>query len=90
MYPDTEFVKVSGEIDYKYAIDYELYKNKRKTAAIQIKPLSYKNGTSEEIQICKKANAQKNKEYKDIFGIDVYYVYSTSSGKILSVEKCES
>lgn len=87
LHPEIEFIKVSGELDYKYAIDYELYKNGKRIAAIQIKPLSYKNGTSEEIQVCKNLNSQKNEIYTNTFGVNVYYIYSTSSGRILSIEK---
>lgn len=86
LYPYAEFVKTSGEMDYKYAIDYELYEEGKLISAIQIKPPSYKNGNSEEILIAKSANIQKNKEYTEAFGVDVFYIYSTQSGEIISEE----
>lgn len=84
-FPNTEFRKVSGEMDYKYAVDYELYKNGILTSAIQIKPKSY-TFNAPYIERAKSANKRKNQEYLKIFGAQVYDVISDSKGNIVNIE----
>ncbi|MDF2879689.1 MAG: hypothetical protein K0R54_246 [Clostridiaceae bacterium] len=85
-FPDVSFVKTAGDIDYKYGVDYELYHEDKRLCAIQIKPSSYRNGKSIEIQKAKKANEFKNKLYEDDFSAKVLYVYSSSNGIIENKE----
>lgn len=79
---NVEFRKVDGVRDCKYAIDYELITHNHVACAIQIKPLSYENGTSEEILKAKEINDAKNKRYRQDYGVEVYYVYSKKDGFI--------
>ena len=60
-FPNTEFRKVSGEMDHTFAVDYELYKNGVLTSAIQIKPQSY-TWNAPYIQKARNANKHKNQE----------------------------
>lgn len=85
-FPHCTFRKVSGEDDFRYAIDYEIYLHNTLMCAVQIKPLSYQKGFSQEIQKAKKANNLKNKHYTDKFGKEVLYVYSNNKGDILNPE----
>ena len=78
-FPNTEFRKVSGEMDHTFAVDYELYKNGVLTSAIQIKPQSY-TWNAPYIQKARNANKYKNQEYLKKFGVQVYDVISDSKG----------
>ncbi len=80
-----EFRNVSGEIDYEYGIDYELYLNGQLLGAIQIKPKSYLGNTSY-LQKAKSANEQKHKKYKEQFGKNAVFVISESNGTILNTD----
>lgn len=82
-FPNTEFRKVSGEMDHTFAIDYELYKNGNLTSAIQIKPQSY-TWNAPYIQRAKNANKHKNQEYFKKFGVQVFDVISDSKGNIVN------
>ncbi len=70
-FPDVDFKKVSGEIDHRYAVDYELYKDGVLSVALQIKPRSY-TWTAPYIQKAKSANLHKNRAYFERFGVPVY------------------
>lgn len=83
VFPNTEFKKVSGEMDYAYAVDYELYKNGNLTAAIQIKPQSY-TWNAPYIQKARNANKNKNKEYFDKYGVQVFDVISDNKGCVIN------
>lgn len=85
-FPQCTFKKVDGVTDFHYGIDFEMYLQGTLLSAIQVKPLSYQKGFSQEIQKAKKANERKNKEYLRDFGKPVYYVYSTNKGDILNQE----
>src|SRR5690606_4374075 len=82
-FPNTEFRKVSGEMDHTFAVDYELYKNGVLTSAIQIKPQSY-TWNAPYIQKARNANKHKNQEYLKKFGVQVYDVISDSKGNIVN------
>jgi len=82
-FPNTEFRKVSGEMDHTFAVDYELYKNGVLTSAIQIKPQSY-TWNAPYIQKARNANKHKNQEYFKKFGVQVYDVISDSKGNIVN------
>lgn len=83
-FPGIQFKKVSGEIDFNYGIDFELYQNEILICALQIKPPSYQRGTSKAIMEAKKSNDRKNQSYQKIFGRPVFYIYSKSNGQILN------
>jgi len=84
-FPNTEFRKVSGEIDHTFAVDYELYKNGVLTSAIQIKPQSY-TWNAPYIEKARNANKYKNQEYLKKFGVQVYDVISDSRGNIVNAD----
>lgn len=85
LFPNTEFRKVSGEMDHTFAVDYELYKNGVLTSAIQIKPQSY-TWNAPYIQKARNANKHKNQEYLKKFGVQVYDVISDSKGNIVNTD----
>ncbi len=84
-FPNTEFRKVTGEMDHAFAVDYELYKNGVLTCAIQIKPKSY-TGNAPYIQKARNANQYKNQEYLKKFGVEVYDIISDSKGNVLNTD----
>ena len=80
-FPDLEFRKVSGDMDYKYAVDFEVYRNNILSSAIQIKPQSY-TWKAPYIQKARYANKRKNNDYFNKFNVNVYDVISDSKGDI--------
>lgn len=84
-FPNTEFRKVSGEMDHTFAVDYELYKSGLLTSAIQIKPESY-TWSAPYIQKARNANKHKNQEYLKKFGVPVYDVIADSRGNIKNTD----
>jgi ferredoxin-like protein FixX len=84
-FPDVEFKKVPGDIDHKYAVDYELYKNGGLYAAIQIKPQSYM-WDAPYIQKARKANKWKNQEYFKMYKVLVFDIISNNKGEIQNPE----
>ncbi len=83
--PELEFRKVPGEIDHRYAVDYEVYKNNILSSAIQIKPESYTRNAPY-IAKAKNANKQKNTEYYDKFKVTVFDIISDSRGNVSNKE----
>ena len=83
IYPKVNFVKTSGEFDYKYAVDYELFLGNSLICGIQIKPKSYTYNTPY-LNKAKRTNLEKNKKYFQEFNAPVYDVFSTSKGSILN------
>ncbi len=80
-YPELVFKKVSGEIDYEYAIDYEVFLNGELVLGIQIKPKSYL-GSAPYIKKAKDVNKYKNEKYFNKFGVNVIDVISDTKGNI--------
>ena len=72
-------------MDYKYAVDYELYRNGDLISAIQIKPKSYRMNAPY-IQKVRNANRYKNEEYFNKYGVRVFDVISDNKGNILNTE----
>lgn len=85
LFPTTEFRKVSGEIDHRYAIDYELYHHGKLTAGIQIKPNSY-NGKAAYILKAKRANKIKNAHFFAAFAVEVIDILADTKGNISNPE----
>lgn len=83
--PDIELRKVSGEIDHKYAVDYEIFKDNVAICGIQIKPLSYR-GDSPFLRKAKQANKRKGDQYKLDYGRDVLYIFSKTNGEIMNID----
>jgi len=85
-YPTWVFKKTTGEVDYEYAVDYEVYKDKSLIAAVQIKPVSYLKD-NHYIDKAKRKNKEKNSLYIQKFGVPVYEIISESSGTIVKMIK---
>jgi hypothetical protein len=83
---NCKLVSTSGEKDYKYGVDYELYENEELICGLQIKPITYKSSKSRAVQKARNANKRKNILYKQDFGKDVCYVYSKSNGSIIEID----
>jgi hypothetical protein len=83
--PAVEFVKVSGEMDHTFAVDYEVYKGGLLTSAIQIKPMSY-TWSASYIQKARSSNQRKNEKYTELKKVKVYNVISTAKGEILNFD----
>ena len=86
MFPILNFVKVDGEMDHTYAVDFEVYKNEELVCAIQVKPNSYSQNKAPYIVKAREANAKKYAAYKKKYGVSVLTVFSTSKGDILNNE----
>ena len=85
LFKDFDFIKVSGEVDYNYAVDYEVYKKNVLKFAIQIKPVSYTWNTPYILK-AKKTNKQKNLKYTEKYGIEVIDIISDSRGNIQNID----
>lgn len=80
-FPQLNFVKKSGEFDFNYAVDFELYKDNLLICGIQVKPKSYTYNTPY-LAKAKNANAKKNKKYSTEFKVPVFNVISSAKGTI--------
>lgn len=85
-FPNIELIKVSGEIDYEYAVDYEAFYNGKLVCAIQIKPESYFNGSAQYLVNARNANQRKNSSYTLKTQVPVFNIKSTTLGKIKNPE----
>ena len=72
-----------GDFDYKYGVDYEVYKSNKLICALQIKPKSYLSH-NHYIEKARTANLSKNKAYLEAFGIPVYNVISKLDGTVIN------
>lgn len=81
LFPEVKFLKTTPEFDYRFAVDYEIEYNGQSICGLQIKPTSYR-GDRQYIEIVRRANARKNKEYFNKYGRAVYYIYSQKNGTI--------
>lgn len=81
--PQAEFRKVEGEFDYKYAVDYEVFKNGHLVYGLQIKPESYTRNAPY-INNARLANQQKNNQYEAQFSVPVYDIIAGSAGNIIN------
>ena len=82
LFPQCTFLKVPGETDFLYAIDYEVYCMGKLCCALQIKPPSYAKGNNSAIATARQANEQKNARYEEEFHCPVLYAYSNTSGEL--------
>lgn len=72
-FPDFEFRKVEGDVDYDYEIDYEVFRDNALVLGIQIKPYTYL-GKSNYLYSARQINARKFRSYKESRGVDVLLV----------------
>lgn len=77
--------KTDGEIDHKFAVDYEVYVEDVLKFGIQIKPKSYL-GNAPYLVRARYANEQKYIAYKEKFECPVYVIISKTSGEIQNME----
>lgn len=80
-FPQFEFRKTPGELDFEHAVDYEVYKSDILIGAIQIKPKSYL-WNAPYIRIARTANKRKQTNYFESTGIRVIDIISSSKGVI--------
>lgn len=85
VFPSLLFIKSDGEIDYKYAVDIQVYQGHHLLCALQIKPPSYL-GDTPYIAKAKFANLKKNEDYHQFYGVPVFTVISTNQGEIKNPE----
>lgn len=81
IFPNATFKRVHPNKDAIFAVDYEIFDGIYKKAGIQIKPVSYKSSKSY-IKDSMVLNVKKNEKYKQKYGLDVVYIYSTIQGNI--------
>ena len=74
-FPDITFQKTDGDFDYEYAVDYQLFKDKKLICGIQIKPNSYNHSRAPYVLNAKAANQRKNANYSTEFCVPVYNVF---------------
>jgi len=79
-----EFRKTSGEVDFNFAIDFEVYDGENLLCGLQIKPSSYDSSNADYILRAKYANEEKNSKYEQKFNVPVFTITSTSNGAITS------
>lgn len=85
IFPLFEFRKTSGEVDYTYAVDYEVFQGGRQLFGLQIKPKSY-TWNAPYILNARRANSVKNRTYTNLKGVPVFNVISKSNGEIENIE----
>ncbi|UTW62016.1 hypothetical protein KFE98_18700 [bacterium SCSIO 12741] len=85
-FPDCTWKNTDGQFDHRYAVDYEMFKNGERVAAIQIKPRSYQQGNQPYLIKAREANRRKNEAYKRLFGCEVFDIISTTDGSLLNTE----
>lgn len=78
-FPKIQLLKTQGSFDHKYAVDYQLHFNEKLICGLQIKPSSYAKNTNY-LQKAKQANAQKNKQYRQQFGVEVINILANLNG----------
>lgn len=78
---EGQCLKTTGEIDYEYAVDFELYINQNRVAGIQVKPDSYR-GYTPYLNEAKRINLVKNEKYFTKFQAPVIYIYTTDKGVV--------
>lgn len=81
-YPNLTFKEVPVDFDSKYCVDCEVYDKGNLILAIQIKSDKYKHDESKMLKETKLYNLDKNRRYKEKYGVDVMYVYSAPNGYI--------
>ena len=82
-FPKIVFSTVTGEVDYQYGVDYELYLGGKLLGAIQIKPKSYFGNTAY-TRKAQRSNSRKFEAYKNMFGQNVRVVVANMRGQILN------
>lgn len=73
-YPSFTFLKTDGEVDVQYAVDYEVYQDKRLLFGLQIKPPSYK-ANKPYLQKAKEINRKKNDYYIEEKKVPICYLF---------------
>ncbi len=72
--PQFRFNKTSGEADYAFAVDYEVYADGRLLCGLQVKPVSYATSQATYVVNARAANKRKNAHYFEKFGVPVFDV----------------
>jgi len=80
-YPEFQFQDSNAWSDFNYGIDFNVLKEGRLIAALQIKPISYR-GNKKYISAAKKANKIKWKQFEKEKGVNVFLILSNEEGDI--------
>ena len=89
LFPSLIFEKTDGEMDHKYAIDFQVFKNSKLVFAIQVKPPSYATNKAPYIMKAKYANEKKYAAYTEKYGVPVFTIISSSKGEIQNLDTIE-
>lgn len=89
LFPTYTFRKVPGEMDHRYAVDYEVLQEDHLLLALQIKPPSYTRNAPYIIK-ARKANKKKNAAYTDHYGVNVVDVIASSLGDIDNLKEVKA
>lgn len=87
-FPMLSFEKTSGEIDHRYAVDFEVFRAGSLICGIQIKPQSY-TWNAPYIAKARTANKAKNVAYSKLKGVPVFDIISKTNGEIQSIKVLE-
>lgn len=84
---NLRFEKTEGEMDYTYAVDFQVYSKvtNKLVCAIQIKPKTYL-GNAPYLKKARTANAHKYAAYKEKYGVEVLTIISSNKGEIFNKE----
>jgi hypothetical protein len=78
---DNKFTyKKTTDIDFEFAVDYEMYYKDKLICGLQIKPTSYLTSDFEYIRRAHRCNDEKNLKYQQKFGVPVITITSEMSG----------
>lgn len=87
-FPMLSFEKTSGEVDYTYAVDFEVFRAGSLICGIQIKPQSY-TWNAPHIVKARITNKDKNAAYTKLKGVPVFDIISKINGEIQSTQVLE-
>jgi ferredoxin-like protein FixX len=81
------FKKTNFEIDYNYAVDYEMFYHDKLICGIQIKPTTYETSNAPAVARARYCNKGKNYEYMVKFSAPVITLTSETNGIITSYKE---
>jgi len=84
IYDNKYDFRKTGDSDFDFAVDYEMYHADKLLCGIQIKPTSYLTSDAEYIRRAKRCNIEKNERYEEKFGVPVITITSETNGNITS------
>lgn len=84
--PEFSIKKTNSDIDTNYAVDFEIYKNKKLIIGIQLKSTRYSFCESNIMKETKNFNSRKNNNYTKLYKVPVKYFYiDVNTNEILNL-----